>query len=55
MSQDAPYFRDRAEHCRALAKATFDKESARLIQLLAEDFEEEARRLELEARDTQSP
>ena len=45
MEESAEHYRQRAAHCRELAKtATDDVVLQRLIEL-AEDFEEEARRL----------
>ena len=45
MRQDAAYFRDRAKHCRELAKTASDRSTIKYLLQMAEDFEEEARRL----------
>lgn len=46
---DAAYLRERAQHLRKLADAARDRPSMKYLVQLAEDFEEEARKLD-EAR-----
>ena len=46
MRHDAAYFRERAKHCRELRKKVASERSTiKYLLQLAEDFEEEARRL----------
>ena len=46
MGFDAAYLRQRAKNLRQLAKAARDTPSAMTLTALAQDFEDEARRLE---------
>ena len=43
---DAAYLRERAQHLRTLADAARDRPSMKYLIQLAEDFEEEARKLD---------
>ena len=43
---DAAYLRERAQHLRQLADAARDRPSMKYLIQLAEDFEEEARKLD---------
>lgn len=48
MSDEAKRFRDRAKDCRDLAGATYDDRWRQTLLNMAEDFEEEADRVEAE-------
>ena len=46
MEMDAAYLRERAQHLRQLGDAARDRPSMKYLIHLAEDFEEEARKLD---------
>ena len=50
MPYDAKRFRDRARECRALAKGARNLEDAGLLEEIAEELDDEARRIEAEAK-----
>jgi len=55
MPDDAKRFRDRAQECRALAKSARNEVDAALLEDIAADLDEEARRIEAaSARQAQS-
>jgi len=45
MPDDAKRFRDRATECRALAKGTRNQEDAELLEEIAAELDEEARKI----------
>ena len=49
MRDEAEVYRERASYCRKLAETARDKAGMRRLIDLAEDFEQEARRLDEEA------
>jgi len=46
VGEDAKYFRGRAIDCRALAKNARNKDDAAMLEKIADEFDEEARRIE---------
>jgi hypothetical protein len=46
MALNVPYLRERAKHLRKLAQAARDEPNMKYLIRLAEDFEQEARKLE---------
>jgi hypothetical protein len=49
MSDDAKRFRNRATDCRALAKSARSEDDAAMLEEIADDLDDEARKLESES------
>jgi hypothetical protein len=50
MSHDAKRFRDRATDCRALAKSARTEDDAAMLEEIADELDEEARKIESEGK-----
>jgi Flp pilus assembly CpaE family ATPase len=50
MRHDAAYFRKVAAQCRLLSEEARDRPTAKMLVQMAEDFEEEARLIDVEER-----
>jgi hypothetical protein len=48
MLEDSKRFRDRAIDCRALAKGALSADDAEMLEEIAEELDEEARKIEVE-------
>lgn len=48
MGEDATRFRERADHCRLLAKSARDEEARRTLGQMADELDREANRLDAE-------
>ena len=48
MPDDAKHFRDRARDCRALAKGARNGDDAAMLEEIAEELDDEARKIEAE-------